>query len=75
MQSADGMREDEKDPSWKQTADRPYDPCITQEGRGQAIMVGELLCAQEREEGRIRQIVCSPFLRCIQTASEVGLDT
>ncbi|KAJ7539694.1 hypothetical protein O6H91_11G105500 [Diphasiastrum complanatum] len=63
-----GERLDDADPSWVLKASRPWDPPLTERGKLQALAVGQRL----RKEGwQISRILCSPFLRCVQTAAEV----
>lgn len=63
-----GDRLDDADHKWIHTAPRPWDPPLTESGKRRARKVGRRL----RQEGwNITRVVCSPFLRCIQTASEV----
>ena len=61
---------------WISTAPRPQDPPLSETGREQAQRVAKLL----RAEGHtIHQILCSPLVRCVQTADiiakELGLDS
>jgi len=63
-----GERIDNYDPHWIHSASRPWDPPLTNNGKLQAWGTGKRL----RTEGwNITRVICSPFLRCIQTASEV----
>ncbi|ERN00231.1 uncharacterized protein LOC18428278 isoform X1 [Amborella trichopoda] len=63
-----GNRLDALKRSWKQTAQRPWDPPITVAGTCGAFFSGVIL----RNEGfQIHRVLVSPFLRCIQTASTV----
>ncbi|KAI5080707.1 hypothetical protein GOP47_0003890 [Adiantum capillus-veneris] len=63
-----GDRLDDADHNWIFKAPRPWDPPLTDMGKHRARRVGRSL----RHQGwNITRVVCSPFLRCIQTASEV----
>lgn len=61
-------RQDDTDPAWVNSADRPWDPPITERGKEIAFEVGRTL---RTEAWEITRIVVSPFLRCVQTAAEV----
>eukprot|EP01065_Artemidia_motanka_P051912 TRINITY_DN9231_c0_g3_i1.p1 TRINITY_DN9231_c0_g3~~TRINITY_DN9231_c0_g3_i1.p1 ORF type:complete len:314 (+),score=59.51 TRINITY_DN9231_c0_g3_i1:109-1050(+) len=61
-----GHRMDEIE-GWAETADRPYDPPLTDEGREAAAERGRYFLTLP-EEQRPRYVVTSPFLRCIETA-------
>ena len=67
-----GTRVDEENPGWKDGAARPYDPPITAQGRAEARQTGLMLRHIAAREGTIHSIVASPFLRCLQTATEVA---
>lgn len=54
-------------PEWFNTAERPYDPPLSEDGFVQAQELGERL----KGEG-ITHIFTSPFLRTVQTANEVA---
>eukprot|EP00897_Mesotaenium_endlicherianum_P005634 jgi/Mesen1/5099/ME000253S04217 len=61
-------RLDNADAAWAAAAARPWDPPITERGRGMAFEMGRRI----RSEGYgVTRVVCSPFLRCVQTAAEV----
>lgn len=62
-----GERADSAIPGWKDSAENPYDPPLTQRGLRQAQRLGFRL----RKEG-IQHIYCSPFLRTAQTADQVA---
>ncbi|MCO5572758.1 hypothetical protein L7F22_026517 [Adiantum nelumboides] len=63
-----GDRLDDADHNWIFKAPRPWDPPITDVGKRRARRVGQTL----RHQGlNITRVICSPFLRCVQTASEV----
>jgi len=63
-----GERMDNYDPEWIASAPRPWDPPLTDDGKKEARKTGERL----RTQGwNITRVICSPFLRCIQTAAEV----
>eukprot|EP00245_Coleochaete_scutata_P010395 TRINITY_DN362_c0_g1_i1.p1 TRINITY_DN362_c0_g1~~TRINITY_DN362_c0_g1_i1.p1 ORF type:complete len:321 (-),score=42.50 TRINITY_DN362_c0_g1_i1:96-1058(-) len=61
-------RLDEVDATWATTTDRPWDPPLSERGRMQAWELGRNL----KDEGMdITRVITSPFLRCVQTASQV----
>jgi broad specificity phosphatase PhoE len=62
-----GNRLDFVNPEWFNTAKRPYDPPLSQDGLEQAMQLGQRLVG----EG-IVHIFASPFLRTVQTANEVA---
>lgn len=62
-----GNRLDFVNPEWFNTAERPYDPPLSDDGVVQAKELGQRLAG----EG-IRHIFASPFLRTVQTASIVA---
>ncbi len=62
-----GNRLDFVNPDWFNTAERRYDPPLSEDGLIQAKQLGERL-----QNEKIGHIFASPFLRTIQTASEVA---
>lgn len=62
-----GNRLDFVNPEWFNTAQRRYDPPLSEDGVEQAKQLGQRLVG----EG-IRHIFASPFLRTVQTANEVA---
>lgn len=62
-----GNRLDFVNPEWFNTAERPYDPPLSEDGLEQAKQLGQRLVG----EG-IAHIFASPFLRTVQTANEVA---
>ncbi len=62
-----GNRLDFIQPEWFNTALHPYDPPLAEDGFLQAQALGRRLKSE-----RISQIFCSPFLRTVQTATEVA---
>ncbi len=62
-----GNRLDFVNPEWFNTAERPYDPPLSEDGFRQAEQLGQRLVG----EG-IRHIFASPFLRAVQTANQVA---
>ncbi|KAL8142622.1 hypothetical protein V2J09_015654 [Rumex salicifolius] len=66
-----GDRIDNFDPHWVKTAERPWDPPLVHAGCVRAFSTGRQL-RLDRLGFRINRIFVSPFLRCIQTASEVA---
>eukprot|EP00271_Cylindrocystis_brebissonii_P007751 TRINITY_DN21416_c5_g1_i1.p1 TRINITY_DN21416_c5_g1~~TRINITY_DN21416_c5_g1_i1.p1 ORF type:complete len:491 (-),score=51.74 TRINITY_DN21416_c5_g1_i1:2033-3505(-) len=64
-----GERMDAVMKSWSATALRPWDPPLTHWGKWQSLQVG----CQLRDQGcRATRVVCSPYLRCIQSACELA---
>lgn len=62
-----GNRLDFVNPEWFNTAVRPYDPPLSEDGLIQAAELGQRLKSEN-----ISHILASPFLRTIQTANEVA---
>jgi broad specificity phosphatase PhoE len=62
-----GNRIDFVRPEWFDSADRPYDPHLSDDGEIQAWELGQRL-----KDESINQIFCSPFLRTVQTANHVA---
>jgi broad specificity phosphatase PhoE len=62
-----GNRLDFVHPEWFNTAARRYDPPLSDDGELQAQQLADRLCTEP-----IRQIVASPFRRCVQTAHAVA---
>ncbi len=54
-------------PEWFNTAERPYDPPISEDGVVQAQQL-----AQRLKQENIKHIFASPFLRTVQTASYIA---
>ncbi|KAK8702678.1 hypothetical protein V6N13_021019 [Hibiscus sabdariffa] len=64
-----GDRLDNFDPTWEKTADRPWDPPLIQTGLSRAFQTGRAF--RTLLPFPIHRVFVSPFLRCVQTASEV----
>ncbi|XVE74083.1 hypothetical protein DITRI_Ditri11bG0170700 [Diplodiscus trichospermus] len=64
-----GDRMDNFDPTWVKTAERPWDPPLTQDGLARAFRTGRTF--RTLLPFPIHRVFVSPFLRCVQTASEV----
>lgn len=62
-----GNRLDFVNPNWFTTAQRRYDPPLSEDGFVQAKQLGQRLKSE-----KIAHIFASPFLRTIQTANEVA---
>ncbi|MDJ0554616.1 MAG: histidine phosphatase family protein [Microcoleaceae cyanobacterium MO_207.B10] len=62
-----GNRIDFVNPEWFNTAERPYDPHLSEDGLIQAKQLANRLVGEN-----ITQIFTSPFLRTVQTANEVA---
>ena len=62
-----GNRLDFVNPDWFNTAERPYDPPLSEDGLIQAQELGQRLKSE-----KISHIFCSPFLRTLQTAAPVA---
>lgn len=63
-----GSRADHANPDWGLTAKRPYDTPLADDGFVQARETGVALA----KRANIAHVFCSPFLRTIQTAQEIG---
>ncbi|GMI66951.1 hypothetical protein like AT3G60440 [Hibiscus trionum] len=64
-----GDRLDNFDPTWEKTAARPWDPPLIQTGLSRAFQTGRAF--RTLLPFPIHRVFVSPFLRCVQTASEV----
>ncbi|CAH8392100.1 unnamed protein product [Eruca vesicaria subsp. sativa] len=64
-----GDRIDQVNPLWLDTAARPWDPPLVHDGMVRAFRTGQRL--RSRIQFPIHRVVVSPFIRCVQTASEV----
>ncbi|VVB06379.1 unnamed protein product [Arabis nemorensis] len=64
-----GDRIDKIDPLWLDTAARPWDPPLVDDGLVRAFKTGQRIRSQIQFP--IHRVFVSPFIRCIQTASEV----
>ncbi|KAA8520464.1 hypothetical protein F0562_014720 [Nyssa sinensis] len=64
-----GDRIDNFEPLWATTAERPWDPPLVDAGKVRAFCSGRKL--RTHLGFPIHRVFVSPFLRCIQTASEV----
>lgn len=64
-----GDRIDNFEPLWVSTAARPWDPPLFQDGFIRAFRTGQKIRSQIGFP--VHRVFVSPFLRCIQTASEV----
>ncbi|KAK8479924.1 hypothetical protein V6N11_014285, partial [Hibiscus sabdariffa] len=64
-----GDRLDHPDPTWENTAGRPWDPPLHQSGLSRAFQTGRAF--RTLLPFPIHRVFVSPFLRCVQTASEV----
>lgn len=62
-----GNRLDFVNPAWFNTAERPYDPPLSEDGFVQASQLAQRLAGVG-----IKHIFASPFLRTVQTASAVA---
>ncbi len=62
-----GIRQDFEDKNWRQTAERPHDTPLSENGFRQAHDAGRFL-----QNERIDYIFASPFLRALQTADVVA---
>ncbi|KAF5829727.1 hypothetical protein DUNSADRAFT_15574, partial [Dunaliella salina] len=65
-----GHRQDEDDDSWSATAPRPWDPPLSLRGR-KGVQEAAAALAQQQSKLQIDYIVTSPFLRCLQTSTEI----
>lgn len=57
--------------NWCETAERPWDPPLTEQGQAQGTLLGEGIRNHMERLGRrpVSRIITSPLLRCVQTAS------
>lgn len=55
-------------PEWRETAERPDDTPLSEEGHQQALETGEFL----RDRGGVEVVYTSPFLRAVETAAGVA---
>lgn len=62
-----GERIDHVDRSWRQRAENPHDPFLTETGKRQARALAEKL-----SDSGLTHIFSSPFYRTVQTANEVA---
>nr|GMC82838.1 Ubiquitin-associated and SH3 domain-containing protein [Ipomoea batatas] len=63
-----GDRLDNVDPLWITQSERPWDPPLHQQGKTRAFTIGQRL--RQTLGAPINRVFVSPFLRCLQTASE-----
>ncbi|KAL1190917.1 hypothetical protein V5N11_025657 [Cardamine amara subsp. amara] len=64
-----GDRIDTIEPLWLRTAARPWDPPLVHDGMVRAFQTGQRIRSQIQFP--IHRVFVSPFIRCIQTASQV----
>lgn len=64
-----GDRVDHLEPLWVLTSKRPWDPPLVHDGMVRAFGTGQRI--RSHSGFPIHRVFVSPFLRCIQTASEV----
>ncbi|KAE9611229.1 hypothetical protein Lal_00012006 [Lupinus albus] len=64
-----GDRIDNIEPLWVSTATRPWDPPLVEAGRVRAFVTGRKF--RQTLSYPIHRVLLSPFLRCVQTATEV----
>ncbi|KAK9076491.1 hypothetical protein SSX86_004825 [Deinandra increscens subsp. villosa] len=64
-----GDRIDNFEPLWTEKADRPWDPPLVLDGKVRAFCTGKKFISNLGFP--IHRVYVSPFLRCLQTASEV----
>ncbi|KAA3471236.1 Phosphoglycerate mutase family protein [Gossypium australe] len=64
-----GDRKDNFDPTWIKTAERPWDPPLVDNGMARAFRTGRTF--RTILPFQIHRVFVSPFIRCVQTASEV----
>ncbi|MBA0736385.1 hypothetical protein Gogos_009945, partial [Gossypium gossypioides] len=64
-----GDRKDNFDPTWIKTAERPWDPPLVDSGMARAFRTGRTF--RTILPFQIHRVFVSPFIRCVQTASEV----
>lgn len=64
-----GNRRDFVDPAWMDTAERPHDTPLSEDGEQQATETGRRL-----QQEKVDHVFASPFLRTTQTASLIALE-
>ncbi|KAM3733260.1 hypothetical protein ACB098_11G121800 [Castanea mollissima] len=64
-----GDRKDNFEPLWVTTAERPWDPPLVEEGRVRAFCTGRKI--RNQLGFPIHRVFVSPFVRCVETASQV----
>ncbi|KAF9597097.1 hypothetical protein IFM89_015761 [Coptis chinensis] len=64
-----GDRLDCEDPLWKSTAERAWDPPLSDTGKARAFAIGKQF--KDNLSAPIHRVIVSPFLRCVQTASQI----
>ena len=62
-----GLREDFQNPAWQKTAENPWDPPLSADGREQASDIGAYFANKV-----IHGIISSPFLRTLETAQAIS---
>ncbi|KAF9595795.1 hypothetical protein IFM89_004197 [Coptis chinensis] len=65
-----GDRLDTAQPSWRLTAKRPWDPPLLKLGKSRAFNLGKLM-KKDLLSVQIDRVIVSPFIRCVETASEI----
>ena len=64
-----GDRKDNFEPLWMTTAERPWDPPLVEGGRVRAFCTGRKI--RNQLGFPIHRVFVSPFVRCVETASQV----
>ncbi|KAF9594687.1 hypothetical protein IFM89_034370 [Coptis chinensis] len=64
-----GDRLDCAEPLWGLTAERPWDPPLSDVGKARAFSIGKQF--KDNLSVPIHRVIVSPFLRCVQTASQI----
>lgn len=62
-----GLREDFQNAEWKETAENPWDPPLSLDGRAQAADIGAYFAGKT-----VQRIYASPFLRTLETAAAIS---
>src|SRR5690242_17193915 len=65
-----GERVDDVQPLWAKSAERPFDPPLTQEGHRQAQETSKKIQNHLKEAPVI--LFSSPFLRCLETSAHIA---
>ena len=67
-----GTRVDHVNPEWRDTAARPFDPPLAEQGRDEAHRLAQRLADELGQTHRVACVYASPFLRTVQTAHPIA---
>ena len=57
---------------WKEIAQRPLDPVLSDLGLHQSILLGKFFEEKKKQGKKVTRVVTSPFVRCIQTCNPIA---